>query len=414
VLVLTIAQGEQGMNSINRFAAFTLVVMVTMCAGSSAKTLVVGKSAVVCDGATYNTISAALSAASPYDVVEVCADFYPEQLTITKPVTVRGIAIPTSGTRVNRVVIRPVLTGTGSLATITVANTSDVVLENLAVDASDNNINGCTPAVSAIHYVNSSGKVLANAISGAHPETVCSSFLGNGYGVLIDTDGTSRGPFHVSVEHNSIHDYARDGVFAIGAGVFADITGNSISGVGPSSGSFQWGVFILNGAFARVRENNISEGLCGSLPFSDCFALRSEGVVLRIAANGTVVDENVITNAQFGIFLNGGNEYRVTNNRISNIDGQSGIHLQGHAPGDTTTLTNTLVQGNTIYHLLPLANQVCGVDEEAGSGLSGNYIAHNVVNDAYCGVAQVFTDVAVENRFFNTEYEILDADLLER
>src|SRR5690242_13776757 len=114
------------MNSINRFAAFTLVVMVTMCAGSSAKTLVVGKSAVVCDGATYNPISAALSAASPYDVVEVCADFYPEQLTITKPVTVRGIAIPTSGTRVNRVVIRPVLTGTGSLATITVANTSDV------------------------------------------------------------------------------------------------------------------------------------------------------------------------------------------------------------------------------------------------------------------------------------------------
>jgi hypothetical protein len=222
-----------------------------------------------------------------------------------------------------------------------------------------------------------------------------------------------RGPFRVSIEHNSIHDYARDGIWAVGSGVFADVIGNSISGVGPSSGSLQWGVFILNGAYSLVRANRISEGLCGTLQFSDCFALRSEGIVLRIAGDGTIVENNVITNAQFGVFLNGGNRYRVTNNLISNIDGQSGIHLQGHAPGDTTTLTNTLVQGNTIYNLLPQANRVCGVDEEADSGLSGNHIVHNAVNDAYCGVAKVFADVAIENRFFNTAYEILDIELLQ-
>ena len=394
----------------NKGIAASLLSLMTICTALSAKTLVVAKSPSACVNAAYETISAALSAASPHDTIEVCPAVYAEQLTITKPVVVRGIATQISNNEVNRVTIRPTLTGSGSIAAITIVNTSDVVLENLAVDAGNNDINGCSTSVSAIHYFNASGTVRENAISGAHPRSVCTSFLGNGFGVLVDTDGTKRGPFRVLVEHNSIHDYARDGVWVMGSAVFAEVIGNSISGVGPSSGSLQWGVLIFNGAFGLVKGNVISEGLCGTLEFSDCFALRSEGIVLRIAADGTVVEDNVITNAQFGIFLNGGNRYRITNNRISNIDGQSGIHLQG--PGDPTTLTNTLVQGNAIYNLLPLANRVCGIDEETASGVSGNYIVQNVVNDAYCGVAKVSADVASENRFFNTAYGILEVDLL--
>ena len=49
----------------------------------------------------------------------------------------------------------------------------------------------------------------------------------------------------------------------------------------------------------------INEGTCGAFDFNDCANLRSEGIVLRAAGEGTVVDGNYITNAQSGIFING-------------------------------------------------------------------------------------------------------------
>lgn len=400
-----------------RFSS-SLGVLLTLVPGlgtlAEARTLTVGKAGTSCPSPAYSTISAAIAAASPHDTIQICPALYPEQLVIAKPLTLQGISVTTANGVVDRVLIRPaVLTDVAqlqALAVITLTNTKDVTIDNLAVDAGSNTVTGCAPTLSAVHFFNSSGVLENSAVSGArlrNPQS-CAAFFGNGFGVLIDTDGSQKGRLEVSVKQNSIHDFTRDGISAAGAGVVVDISGNSISGVGPSLGVSQFGVFVLNGAGASITDNIISEGLCGTLSVDACFAVRSEGVVLRAAADGVLVRDNVIMNAQAGIFLNGGSGYKITNNRISNIDVIAGILMQGAATG---SLTGVLVEGNTMFNLTPIANEVCGVSEAPGTGVARNHIVNNTVNDAYCGVAYVSGDQATAGRYFNVLYETLNLDL---
>ena len=139
--------------------------------------------------------------------------------------------------------------------------------------------------------------------------------------------------------------------------------------------------------------------------------MRSEGVVLRAPADNTVVDGNVIANAQAGIFINGGNSLRISKNLISNVDVFEPIHIQAAATG---SFTNSLIQGNAIYNTTPIANQVCGIGEASGSGtFGGNRFVNNSINDAYCGIGYVTADAdhIVANSFFNTLYTTINNDL---
>ena len=44
-------------------------------------------------------------------------------------------------------------------AVITVMNTWGVTIEDLAIDASQNSVQGCTPQLADIHFYNASGRV---------------------------------------------------------------------------------------------------------------------------------------------------------------------------------------------------------------------------------------------------------------
>src|SRR5947209_7082213 len=130
------------------YAARTILLLASVAALSYPRTLVVGKPGSACPGASYTTISGALSDAFPYDTVAVCSGFYPEQLVITKPVTVRSRPVETAYGPSNRVLIQPAslsdLANIQSVAAVTVVNTTDVTIENIAIDASDNGLSGCT------------------------------------------------------------------------------------------------------------------------------------------------------------------------------------------------------------------------------------------------------------------------------
>jgi hypothetical protein len=382
---------------------------------------IVGQPGTPCPNAHYTTITDAVKAADPGDIIEICPALYAEQLTITEPLTHRGLQVD----GVNRVVIKPAsmsptvgndgaVGGLPFEAVITVAYTHDVIIQNLAVSTANNGVSGCTPLVAGIHYYNSSGEIENSAVSGAQvPGCSGASALtfGNGFGIQIDAD--QPGDFDVSVETSSIHDFTRDGIQVIGPGVAASIKGNDVSGVGPSVGVFQFGIFIVNGAVGRINGNVITEGLCGTLPPfppapNNCFDLRSEGITLRAVGDGTIVDRNVITDAQSGIFINDANRIRVSNNVIGNIDILDGIDLQG--------TSNSRFDGNIIFNVLPVANQSCGVFESPGPGTAGgsegqNEFVHTAVNDAYCGVAYVSTSDVDSGTFHNTLYNTVSSEL---
>jgi nitrous oxidase accessory protein NosD len=377
--------------------------------------LIVGQTGTPCPNATYTTIGAAVAAAAANQVIEICPALYAEQLVITKPLTLVGI--PVNG--VSRVLLQPTLVDLDGLATeavITVMNTSNVIIQNLAIDASHNSVASCNPGVAGIHFFNASGTVQESAIFGgqlANPLSCTSLPFGNGFGVRVDS--SQPGPFAVTIKKNSIHGYTANGVQVNGAGITADIAGNTISGIGPASGIFQFAIFLLLGAVGNISDNIITEGLCGPLSAADCIAERSEGVTLRAIGDGTVVDGNIITNAQSGIFINGANKLRVTNNQIRNIDAMSGMDIQATASG---YFTNSVIAGNSIHNVGPIDinasndEEGCGINEYSGTGIfSGNQIFQNTVNDAYCGVAHVTTDSVEAGTYLNTLYAELNSDL---
>jgi hypothetical protein len=392
-----------------------LLFLAACCGLGHAAILIVGPGS--CPNATYATIGAALNAASAGDEIDICPGTYPEQLVIIHPVTLRGQSV----NGINRVLLKPTtMYNVGTLsfqAVISVVNTQGVVIEGLAIDASMNTVAGCTVTLAGVHFYNSSGAVVNNAISGAqlpNPQSCATLFPGNGFGVEVDAATGQTGPFSVSISGNSIHDFNRDGILVNGAGITADISGNTISGVGPSTGYFQFGVFIANGAVGHVIHNTISQGNCGSIAFLACVGVRSEGVVFRAAGDGSAVDSNFIANAQSGIFLNGANNVQITNNVIMNIDALDGIDIQGSAAGH---FTNSVISGNTISHVFPISNYSsvnyagCGINEYSGTGVAMNLILNNTINDAYCGVAYVSADQVYSGVYLNVPYATLNEDL---
>jgi hypothetical protein len=387
------------------------------CPGLWAKTLVVGQANTPCAKTDYTNITAAISAAASGDIIEICPALYAEQLLITKPLTLIGIGQQAIG----RVLIQPSSWSTGSfgfLAVIAVVNTSSVTISNLAVDAGTNTVTGCGVGLAGIRFHNASGTVDRAGVFGTQYNPLgCSGppalFPGNGSGIWVDKDANSTASFHVTVQHSSIHDFGTNGILVTGSGETADIDNNSVTGTGPGSGINQFGVFLADGATGHVTGNNITQGNCGTLVRADCHKRRSEGVVLRSVANVTVAN-NVISNVQAGIFVNGYavegvvRDALIANNTISNVDDLSAIHLQGTVSASIT--------GNRIFHVGPFNSDTssneagCGVDDVSGSGSSQNIIWGNLVNDAYCGVGYVTGDYVDENVFVNTLNETLNGD----
>ncbi len=139
----------------------SLAVLVAGAAMPSvAQTLVVG----TCKSAKthYTTIQAALNAAPVYANVLVCPGTYPEQLTITSPVTLTGIS---SGTLPNPIILGPAAglnenypNGSAMIAVVTHGNPGSVNVQGFTLNGSGCTKNGPGPG-SAIRYVSSSGTI---------------------------------------------------------------------------------------------------------------------------------------------------------------------------------------------------------------------------------------------------------------
>src|SRR5580704_16585295 len=122
-------------------ARLAILFLGTFCATTSVaradeRVRIVGQPNTPCPNAQYTTINDAVNAADPGDVIEICPALYPEQLIVTKPLVLRGIATHVDLTQflpccnlVDRVLLQPVLTDLQGLpfeSVITVMNTENV------------------------------------------------------------------------------------------------------------------------------------------------------------------------------------------------------------------------------------------------------------------------------------------------
>jgi pectin methylesterase-like acyl-CoA thioesterase len=109
---------------------------------------VVGTKSATCPNPDFSTIQAAVDAASPGTTIRICAGTYPEQVSITKALTLRGdngAVIEPSGVTANTT---GTTSGTPAAAIILVKDTTDVNISDLIVDGANNGITECAPASS--------------------------------------------------------------------------------------------------------------------------------------------------------------------------------------------------------------------------------------------------------------------------
>jgi hypothetical protein len=366
----------------------------------------------------FTTISLALAAANPGDIIIVCpgtTGVYDEQLLITETVTIRGLG---------GVMLKPsaMVTNANSLtsgkniaAAILVVNpsgASTVRIETLIVDGGLNETtNGCADITLGgaanpigIYFQNASGTVLNSVVRnfrrGAGHEG-CQDGLG------IFAQGDS-GPHTVTVTGTSVHDFQKGGIVANEVGTTLVASENHVTGDGPTTFIAQNGIQVGFGAGGTIQKNVVADVVysqCTSIEdpedpeYPDSVACNngsSTGILIYEGANGTTVSANTVTTSQVGVYLDT-DSGTASSNLITNTLVYDGIYVLGDS---------NIVAQNSVTN-----------SDESGIFVDGtsNSVTKNKINEApigiyvLCGVNTVPTTGSPKNTFVNTQQTVFQA-----
>lgn len=356
--------------------------------GGGGATILVDDDKVQCPTATFTSIQMAIDSAAAGSVIRVCPGTYAEQLSINKSLRIEGD---------NGAILMPLLmvangsdpgSGEAIAAAILVANASNVNIEGLIVDGTNNGLSGCSPRLVGILYQNSSGRAAHDAVRHMKLEPAdagCQS--GNG----IEIESLSGASFNVEVNSNSIWDYQKNGITANETGTSVEIVRNVVTGLGPTSGAAQNGVQIGFGATGSIRLNNISGNVWSPCVSAAQCDTNGTGILI-FNSNGIFIHKNVVETNQVGMFI-GGDDSRVELNEVANSGVLIGIALVGN--GDAAVR-------NIVTH-----------SDQAGVYIQGNndVVRENEITEAGIGVLKISGSTGATisgNLFFDTLTQVQD------
>jgi len=308
--------------------------------------------------ANYPTISAAITGASSGSTIDVCPGSYPEQLTITKSLTLTGVAngsanqatitVPSGGLVQNATSIF-----TEPVAAQVLVLVGTVNFNNITVDGTGGDT-GCISWVAGIFYASGSSGTVNHVRASNQLDSTC------GVGIWAENGGSS--PLSVTVRNSTVYNVDSAGIFA-GSGtpptLSVSLNNNVVSA---SSAVADIDVDSVSGT---VSSSNISNASFGVFDMS----------------SGVSVTANTVIGSTTGIYLaNGGT---ASNNQVSG--GSEGVLLGG---------SGATINGNTI-----VSSTTAGVE----LGCFAASLSGNTINDAPVGVDSVPASVSLgTNNFFNT------------
>jgi len=322
--------------------------------------------------ADYPTISAAITAASPGDEIIVAAGPYPEQLSISKSLTLTGAGAGASTIQAPGVMVPD---GNGFVNIITIMGTG------VTVDLSGFTIAG--PGPTGCGSINTGIFVGGDAHADIHDNEILDirdePFSGcqNGQGIWVGHHDTFVEVGTATITNNTITGYQKGGIVIDNTGSDATIAGNTITGVGPTATIAQNGVQISRGATANVSGNDISGHVYSP------GGTWSGGVLVFWTSNVTVSGNSVDAN-NAGIFVYDwpASGDPVTGNVVELNDCDNNVNAGIYVRG---TLTN----GNTIQNNTADGNWagVWGSWSVSGNTYTGNTITNSTGNGFYFWMA---------------------------
>jgi parallel beta-helix repeat protein len=333
----------------------------------STTTVVVGPSTCKSTLKHYSTIQSAVSAVPWGTTVMVCPGTYPEQVIVNQPLTLEGV---TDGVGNAAVITVPggglVQNGTSaSFGPVTVQllvqNTVGVSIKDLVVDG-----NGGNCPAGSNRNVGIGVFDVGTANDGTTAATIANVVVRNdttclGDGILADTS-------FITITNSEIHDVNQTAIDAYSAKY--SITNNSVQRANA------FGIVLVDNANGSVVSgNNVSNGF--------------NGILTSGPNNGAVITKNtVLNNFQVGVWVYFANQQTVTQNVVSNSEWP--LVVEGGS--------NNTVQNNKASDAL-----FDGILDEISFG--GNNITKNTVNEAQFGIfadGSTGGDTLVPNTFYNT------------
>jgi slime mold repeat-containing protein/copper-binding protein NosD len=298
--------------------ATALHVSPALATSTASNILIVDDNNVPCPGATFRTIAAALARAEDGDEIDVCPGVYPEQVVITKMITLRGTPVGSQKVVIRSPALvdsRPSVTGGKLITGGILVDTKRVVLDSLVVDMSASNAVGCAPVVTGIYLRNASGVVNDVEEFGAQPATTpeCDT----GVGLLIESGqaGDVFGkPFFgravVSMFDSKFSDNHKGGVAVIGDRAIAKFRSSQAIG-NPGSATVQNGIEISREAKGRLLDVSAKN-------FSTSVAGKTATGVLLFTPSKVRVRRGTLTDMQTGVFVVG-DKARVLDTEIGDM-----------------------------------------------------------------------------------------------
>lgn len=324
----------------------------------------------------FTTISAAVTAVPSGSTIFVCPGTYPEQVNIgSKQISLTGVqtasGTPTITSPAGGLVPNATSLSSGNpiAAQIVIAGApGNSNISNLAVDGTGNNVTGCLPVIVGILYQNASGTVSRVATRNQLQDPAdqgCQSGLG------IFVQSGNSGTSTVTVTNSSVHSYQKNGITGNEVGTNLTVTGNTVVGLGPTTGAAENSIQIGFGATGKILNNTAMDDIWSPDNISD--PGDAAAGLLVYASSGVTTTGNNVGNTQFGIayvtdvnfgVADGGmitsnkvsathifdaidvcsNDNTVKSNTINSAD-ESGIHIDSSCTGAST---GNIVTGNTV------------------------------------------------------------------
>jgi parallel beta-helix repeat protein len=351
---------------------FLTVVTLAMSAPLQALNYEVGGCKTGSGYLNFTTISAAVVGVPAGTTILVCPGTYPEQVTITQPLTLLGIRSGNASRAV--IVINPNgnlapnvtsgVTGAPFYAQVLVQNLSPagpVDIIGITLDGAGANAGCSSLTLAGIFY--------ASDTSGTVNEVTARNQVNGGcaWGIWVENGGGTNQV--ITIENSSVHNQGNDGIGNVGIGsggisavsvspptLSATIRGNFLSNTGgDASDSSAGGDAILSETNGEISENVITS----NPQFATSIFASSPSVVV----SGNTVANNT---SGFGIEIFSG--ITAGSNKLSNV----GYSIVAHSDPATTIKSNTI------------KNTLCGIS--FGGGSSGA-ISGNILNDSVYGFA---------------------------
>ena len=261
----------------------------------------------------YPTIQSAVDAAEPGRIVKVLPGTYAEQIVLRKDVTLIGAGMDTT------IIRAPIALLNGQLGAASIVEVSDgakVSMSRLTVQGPGANSCARGPSLKWGIRVHSRAHLdLAFAAVRDIHDTPFEFCPGMGTAIQVGQPEPGSPPASLGVHHSEITNYQSTGIVVLGAGSWAHIAHNTVTGPGHASGVPTDGVELVAGAVGTITRNAISHNICpANLPQNcgpDFFTqFQHAGIVAGGNGPGTVVTDNTLIGNQVGMFLAEADEIR--------------------------------------------------------------------------------------------------------